>query len=147
LQRQVEQLGLTTRVHFVGARRDLGNILGAVDMFLMPSLWEGLPLSLVLAMGGGLPVIASRVAGIPEIVEDNVNGLLVDPGNAAQLAAAMVRLVEDHALRASLGEAARAFVLPRFGIDRYVASVTSLYDRLLTGKQLSPSAKATGDEA
>jgi glycosyltransferase involved in cell wall biosynthesis len=147
LQRRVEQLGLSGRVHFVGARRDLGNILGAVDMFLMPSLWEGLPLSLVLAMGAGLPVIASRVAGIPEIVQDNVNGLLVDPNDATQLAAAMVRLVEDQSLRAALGEAAKAFVLPRFGIARYVASVTSLYDRLLTGKQLSPSAKVTGEEA
>ena len=55
-------------MHFAGARRDLGNILAAIDVFVMPSLWEGLPLSLVLAMGAGLPVIATRVAGIPEVV-------------------------------------------------------------------------------
>ena len=74
------------RVHFLGARRDLGNILGAVDLFTMPSLWEGLPLSLVLAMGAGLPVVATRVAGIPEVVQHDVSGLLVSPGKSDELA-------------------------------------------------------------
>ncbi len=137
LERRVEQLGLTARVHFAGARRDLGNVLNAVDMFLMPSLWEGLPLSLVLAMGAKLPVVASRVAGIPEVVKDNVSGLLVDPGDATQLAAAMVRLVENGELRARLGAEAHALVTPRFGVDGYVAQMTALYDRLLEGLQSS----------
>lgn len=137
LRRRTEQLGLAGRVHFAGARRDLGNVLGAIDMFLMPSLWEGLPLSLVLAMGAGLPVIASRVAGIPEVVQDEVSGLLVDAGDVPGLASAMVRVVQDAALRASLGEQARAFVRPRFGVDGYIASMTALYDKLLAGKHLS----------
>jgi L-malate glycosyltransferase len=137
LQRRVEQLGLTSRVHFTGARRDLGNILGAADMFVMPSLWEGLPLSMVLAMGAGLPVIASRVAGIPEIVRDRVTGLLVDPGNAPQLAGAMAELTTDAPLGVRLGAAARDFVRPRFGTDGYIASITALYDRLLAANQLA----------
>jgi glycosyltransferase involved in cell wall biosynthesis len=137
LRRRVEQLGLARRVHFAGARRDLGNLLGAIDMFLMPSLWEGLPLSLVLAMGASLPVVASRVAGIPEVVRDGVTGLLVKPGDAGDLASALVRLVQDAGLRASIGHAASAFVRPRFGVDGYIASVTSLYDSLLTAKHLS----------
>ena len=134
LRRRAEQLGLGGRVHFVGARRDLGNILGAIDMFVMPSLWEGLPLSLVLAMGAGLPVIASRVAGIPEVVKDNVSGLLVNPGDVPQLATALVRVMQDNTLRARLGEEGRAFVRPRFGVDRYIASITTLYNNLLTAK-------------
>ncbi len=137
LQSRVEQLGLSGRVHFAGARRDLGNILGAIDMFVMPSLWEGLPLSLVLAMGAGLPVIASKVAGIPEVVHDNVSGLLVEPGDVPQLATAMTRVLQDDTLRVLLSQEARAFVRPRFGVDGYIASVTSLYDRLLTAKQIS----------
>jgi glycosyltransferase involved in cell wall biosynthesis len=137
LQRRVEQLGLTARVHFTGARRDLGNLLGAADMFVMPSLWEGLPLSMVLAMGAGLPVIASRVAGIPEIVRDRTTGLLVDPGHAPQLAGAMAELIADAPLGARLGAAAREFVRPRFGTDGYIASITALYDRLLAAKQLA----------
>ena len=81
LRSRAESLGLSARVHFLGARRDLGNILGAIDIFTMPSFWEGLPLSMVLAMGAGVPVVASRVAGIPEVVSDRISGLLVDPGN------------------------------------------------------------------
>lgn len=137
LTRRAASLGIQHRVHFAGARRDLGNVLGAIDLFTMPSLWEGLPLSLVLAMGAGLPVIATRVAGIPEVVEHGVNGLLVDAGDSAGLAQAMARLAADGELRRSLGEQARAFVLPRFGFDQYVQSMTSLYDRLLARKGLA----------
>jgi glycosyltransferase involved in cell wall biosynthesis len=103
-------------------------------MFVMPSLWEGLPLSLVLAMGAGLPVIASRVAGIPEVVLDNVSGVLVAPGDVPQLASALAHVLRDDALRRSLGNEARRFVTPRFGIDGYIASMTALYDRLIAAK-------------
>jgi L-malate glycosyltransferase len=137
LRRRAEALGIQGRVHFLGARRDLGNVLAAVDIFAMPSYWEGLPLSMVLAMGAGLPVVASRVAGIPEVVTDRVSGLLVDAGDSAQLARALSALVEDPALRAQLGAAARAFVRPRFGVDGYVTSVSALYDRLLAAKGLA----------
>jgi glycosyltransferase involved in cell wall biosynthesis len=131
---RAESLGINPRIHFLGARRDLGNILSAIDIFTMPSYWEGLPLSMVLAMGAGLPVVASRVAGIPEVVADGDSGLLVTPGDSAQLADALARLVQSVELRSRLGAKARAFVLPRFGVDGYVASITSLYDRLLDAK-------------
>ena len=137
LRARVDRLDLSGRVHFAGARRDLGNVLNAIDMFVMPSLWEGLPLSLVLAMGAGLPVIASKVAGIPEVVQDNVSGLLVDPGDANGLAAAMVRVLEERELGGRLGEQARAFVRPRFGVDGYIASMTALYDRLLDARRIA----------
>ena len=134
LRARAETLGLAARVHFLGARRDLGNLLQASDLFVMPSLWEGLPLSMVLAMGAKLPVVATRVAGIPEIVRDGQTGLLVPPGDKRALAAALARLSADPALRDSLGAAAAAFVRPRFGTDGYVASITDLYDRLLAEK-------------
>jgi glycosyltransferase involved in cell wall biosynthesis len=134
LEARVETAGLSRRVHFLGARRDLGNIMAAIDFFVMPSLWEGLPLSMVLAMGAGLPVVATRVAGIPEVVRDGSTGLLVPPADSGALGAAMARLVSEPALGRRLGDAARAFVLPRFGIDGYVGSVTELYDRLLAEK-------------
>lgn len=137
LQQQSERLGLADRVRFVGARRDLGNILGAIDMFVMPSLWEGLPLSMVLAMGAGLPVVASRVAGIPEVVRHEHTGLLVQPGDAADLASALSRLLASANTRATLGANARAFVMPRFGVDGYIKSMTDLYRRLLAAKQLA----------
>ena len=131
LRARVDRLGLSRRVHFLGARRDLGNLLAAVDLFVMPSLWEGLPLSMVLAMGGGLPVVATRVAGIPEVVRDGATGVLVPPADVPALGSALARLVSDPALRRTLGDAAAAFVRPRFGVDGYVDAVTGLYDRLL----------------
>jgi glycosyltransferase involved in cell wall biosynthesis len=109
----------------------------AVDMFVMPSLWEGLPLSLVLAMGAGLPVVASKVAGIPEVVRDGDNGLLVKAGDTGQLADAMARLTADRSFGTRLGAAAKAFVRPRFGVDGYIDSTTALYRRLLDEKRLS----------
>jgi glycosyltransferase involved in cell wall biosynthesis len=135
LSRRVAELGMTSRVHFLGPRRDLGNILSAIDVFTMPSYWEGLPLSLVLAMGAGLPVVATAVAGIPEVVHDGATGLLVPPGDSTALAGALARVVNDDTTRVLLGQAARAFVRPRFGVDRYVQSVTSLYERLLAAKR------------
>ena len=135
LEQQAERLGLASRVHFAGARRDLGNVLAAIDLFVMPSLWEGLPLSLVLAMGAGLPVVASRVAGIPEVVHHEQSGVLVTPGDAGELADALVRVITNAAFGAALGRAAKSFVVPRFGVDGYIASMTALYRRLLAGKQ------------
>jgi glycosyltransferase involved in cell wall biosynthesis len=135
LVRRAESLGLSQRVHFLGPRRDLGNLLGAMDVFVMPSLWEGLPLSLVLAMGAGVPVVATAVAGIPEVVEDGRTGLLVPPGDAAALGAALARVVTDGPLRDRMARDAKASVLPRFGIDKYVASVADLYDELLSRRR------------
>jgi glycosyltransferase involved in cell wall biosynthesis len=137
LRNQVERLGLSRRVHFLGARRDLGNLLAAIDMFVLPSLWEGLPLSLVLAMGAGLPVVATRVAGIPEVVTDGVTGLLAAPADVPALGAALERLVVDAALGRTMGAAAAASVRPRFGVDGYVAAIAGLYDRLLAAKGMA----------
>ena len=137
LPRRAAELGLAGRLRFLGARRALGNILAAIDVFVMPSFWEGLPLSLVLAMGAGLPVVATRVAGIPEVVHDGTTGLLVPPGDSAALGAALSRVVNDDTTRVLIGQAARVFVRPRFGVDGYVRSVTGLYDRLLARKGLA----------
>ena len=131
LRAQTGALGLSSRVHFLGARRDLGNLLAAMDVFVLPSLWEGLPLALVLAMGAQLPVVATSVAGIPEVVDEGRTGFLVPPADSVSLGRALARLFGDAALREQVGRAARAAALPRFGVDGYVTAVTRLYDRLL----------------
>jgi glycosyltransferase involved in cell wall biosynthesis len=135
LEARAAALGLSPRVHFLGARRDLGDLLAAMDLFVLPSLWEGLPLSLVLAMGAALPVVSTTVAGIPEVVRDGSTGLLVPPGDAAALGAALARLVGSTGDRERTGAAAREFVLPRFGVDGYVTAMSSLYERLLAREQ------------
>ena len=132
LKSQAERLGIAARVHFLGARRDLGDLLAAMDIFVMPSLWEGLPLSLILAMGAAMPVVATAVAGIPEVVADRQSGWLVPPGDAAALATALTEVVADPVRAAAVGRAARDFVLPRFGVKEHVNAVVGLYDQLLS---------------
>jgi glycosyltransferase involved in cell wall biosynthesis len=141
LQADVRDLGITSRVHFLGARRDLGDLLTAMDVFVMPSLWEGLPLSMILAMGAAMPVVATAVAGIPEIVVDGESGWLVPAGDSLALATALAGVFADRARAARVGKAARDFVLPRFGVDGYIKSVVGLYDQLV---RLKPDATSRG---
>jgi glycosyltransferase involved in cell wall biosynthesis len=144
LKADVRDLGITSRVHFLGARRDLGDLLAAMDVFVMPSLWEGLPLSMILAMGAAMPVVATAVAGIPEIVVDRETGWLVPAGNSLALAAALAEVFADRARAARVGKAARDFVLPRFGVDGYINSVVGLYDRLVRLKPDAAGGSAGG---
>ena len=139
LKAEVRDLGLESRVHFLGARRDLGDLLAAMDVFAMPSLWEGLPLSMILAMGAAKPIVATEVAGIPEIVVDGETGWLVPAGNSLALATALVDVFRDRTRTERVATAARDFVLPRFGVDGYVDSVVGLYDQLV---RLKPDATA-----
>jgi glycosyltransferase involved in cell wall biosynthesis len=121
-------------VRFAGTRRDLGDVLAALDVFVLPSLWEGLPLSLILAMGAGRAVVVTAVGGVPEIVRDGATGLVVAPGDPKALGGALARLVCDPAERDRLGKAAREFALPRFSVDGYVTALTALYERLLEAR-------------
>lgn len=131
LKEDARALGVASRVHFLGARRDLGDLLAAMDVFVMPSLWEGLPLSMILAMGAGRPVVATAVAGIPEVVQDGKTGWLVPSGSVVGLSQALSEVFSDPPRAAAIARAAREFVLPRFGVDSYVSTVAGLYDRLL----------------
>ena len=131
LQAHAAALGIANRVTFCGTRRDLGNLLPAMDVFALPSLWEGLPLALILAMGASRPVVATNLAGIPEVVTDGQTGLLVEPGNVSEIGAALARVCRDDALRAELGARARAAVRDRFGADAYGAAVIGIYEEFL----------------
>jgi glycosyltransferase involved in cell wall biosynthesis len=131
LKAEAQDLGIAARVHFLGARRDLGDLLAAIDVFVMPSLWEGLPLSMILAMGAAVPVVVTEVAGIPEVVADGKTGWLVPAGNSLALATALVDVFRDRVRTATIAQAARDFVLPRFGVDGYINSVVGLYDELV----------------
>jgi L-malate glycosyltransferase len=110
LRRQAEALGVGPLVHFLGTRRDLPRLFRAMDLFVQPSLWEGLPLTLLMAMGAGLPVVGTRVSGITEVIADGVNGRLVPPGDPQTLAGAILDLYRRPELRNRLGAAARRTV-------------------------------------
>jgi glycosyltransferase involved in cell wall biosynthesis len=119
--------GVTDRVHLLGYRADVGDILAAGDVWAMTSLSEGLPLALIEAMFAGKPIVASNVGGIPEVIEHDRNGLLVPSKDSDALADAFARLFTDAALRTRLAAAAQRDAQDGFGIDRMVDAYEGLY--------------------
>jgi glycosyltransferase involved in cell wall biosynthesis len=118
-------------VHFTGVRRDVANLMAASDVFVMSSLWEGFGLVFLEAMSCGIPVLATRVSAVPEVVVDGVTGVLVAPGEVAPLAEGMLALARDPARRAALGRAGRARVRAEFGLERMVEETLAVYRSLL----------------
>jgi len=130
----VRKMALEERVRFLGRRTDVPAILAAADVFVLSSLWEGNPLSVMEAMAAGKPVIATAVGGVPELVEDGVSGILVPPHEPEVLERAIMRLARDPALRQRMGKAAQKRALERFGVDRMAREYAHLYESLLEGQ-------------
>lgn len=122
--------GLEGRAHLPGFQEDVAAYLSAFDLFVMPSLQEGLCTSLLDALSAGLPVIGSDTGGIPEIIEDGVTGLLAPPGRPQELAATIARLLDDPARAAELLSAGRR-KLARFGAGAMVDGTIAVYRDLL----------------
>ena len=129
-----ESLGLAPKVHFLGPRRDVPDLLHAMDMFVLPSYSEGMSLALLEAMAAGLPVVASAVGGTPEVVTDGVTGLLIPPRDAEALARALASLLADRAWAKQLGENARRHVEANFSLDRLGREVNAIYEELVEKK-------------
>jgi len=121
------KLHLGPAVHFAGVRRDVPALLGASDVFVMTSLWEGLGLVFLEAMAASRPVLATRVSAVPEVVVDGETGLLVPAAETAPLAAAMLRLADDRELCLRLGRAGHARVLERFALGRMIEETLGVY--------------------
>jgi glycosyltransferase involved in cell wall biosynthesis len=123
--------GVADLVRFEGFRADIPQVMADLDVFVLPSLWEGFGLVLVEAMAAGRPVVASAVGPIPEIVIDGETGLLVPPDDAAALADAIVRLLREPDRAAAMGRAGRARVERELQLDTMIARTEAVYDRLL----------------
>lgn len=121
------QLGLEGRLHLLGHREDVEACLAAMDVFVLPSLNEGMGRALVEAMAAGLPVVATKVGGVPAVVQDRCNGLLVSPGNAAALADALRSLLSRPEWMTQLGDAAQQSIGERYGTQAMVQSIEVLY--------------------
>ena len=113
-------------------------LLADLDLFVLPSLWEGFGLVLLEAMAAGRPVVASAVGPVPEVVADGETGLLVPPGDPEALARAVVRVLRHPNLAARLGRAGRARAEAHFGLDGMVARTDALYRELLAGRSVRP---------
>ena len=131
LRSEARELAIEENIIFTGARRDVPEVLKAIDIFAMPSLWEGFPVSLLEAFATGLPVVATPVGGVADAIERNLSGLLVEPEDVQGLKYALTKLLEDKEFAASLGKEARAVVEDRFSVTTMLDSMTSLYKDIL----------------
>jgi glycosyltransferase involved in cell wall biosynthesis len=127
VERQVSANGLDDRVSFLGTRRDVDAILAASDSFVLPSLWEGLPVALVEAMASGLPVVATEVSGSKQIVVDGVSGRLVPPGDPSALSEAIRSILVDEQGAAAMGRAGREHVVVSLGATEHARRLAGLF--------------------
>jgi len=137
---EVASLGIGARVHFLGYRADVDSILRGVDSLLLPSEIDATPYVAVEAMAAGIPVVASRIYGIPELVEDGVTGSLVPPGSVDACARALEALIDDPGRCKRMGEKGRLRYEERFTIERSVSETAAVYRELLEG---SPARRAS----
>lgn len=127
LEARAEQLGIADRVKFVGWQPDAPGVFAAIDIFVMPSTFEGGPTTVLEAMAMERPVIASGVGMVPEVITDGTTGLIVPPGDPDALGAALTKLLATDALRNQLGERARAHAEAHFSIDHMVEAYLRVF--------------------
>lgn len=145
LERMVAEAGLQGAVRFLGFRSqdEVREAMAAADFLVLPSFAEGVPVTLMEAMASGLPVIASQVAGVSELVEDGVSGYATPPGDVETLAARMIALLEDPDLRARMGAAGRARVAADFDLDQETRWLALLLRAAATGEPLPTGLRPT----
>lgn len=136
-EKQVRDLGVLQSFLFLGRRSDIPEILASCDIAVLPSRAEGLPNAVLEYMAAGLPVIASRVGGNAELVQDGVTGMLVPSEDSAALSAALLKLLSEPALAARLAQAGHEFTVRNFSFERLVQDVDALYTELLSEKRRS----------
>jgi glycosyltransferase involved in cell wall biosynthesis len=140
LEASISELDLTGSVRLYGNLHSVAGYLSAADIFVLPSRWEGLPIALLEAMSAGLPVVATRVEGVEEVVVEGTHGLLVPVGDSQALANAILQLLQDPQLARRMGASAREHILADYTEDR----MCEQYLKLML-KQLNR--KAEGSEA
>ncbi|QOL50956.1 TIGR03088 family PEP-CTERM/XrtA system glycosyltransferase [Massilia litorea] len=134
LEQKAQDAGVADLVWFAGARNDIPELMRSFDLFALSSIAEGTPVTLLEAMACGVPVVATAVGGIPEVVQDGVNGALVPASNAPALAEALGRYVDDRARVAGHGVAAREKIERHYSVAAMVGAYTALYDQLCNSK-------------
>jgi glycosyltransferase involved in cell wall biosynthesis len=136
LEALAQELGVASRVHFLGERADVPSLLARSDAFVLPSMYEGLPVSVLEAMAIGTPVVATAVGGTDEVVEHGVNGLLVPPGNPERLADEISRVIGNTSLAASLSEGGKRRVREYFSSQSMLGGVLDVYKEVLPRSEL-----------
>jgi len=131
VKEMVSDFGIGDKVRFLGHSSEVTRYYQASDIFVLPSYAEGMPNSLLEAMACGLPVIASRIGGVVDVVEDGRSGILFEPGDVTGLSSAMIKLLKDVELRQRLGAEARKRIVEGFSIDKIADEYINLYGKLI----------------
>jgi glycosyltransferase involved in cell wall biosynthesis len=131
LESQVESLGLRSQIHFLGLRTDIPDVLGAMDVFVLSSDFEGNPLCVMEAMASGLPVVSTSVGGVPALLKSGKHGLLVPPGDSQSLSKAMSLLLQNHEARKLWGRAAARHATEKFDVSNMVRAYEKVYEQIL----------------
>lgn len=131
IEGQASALGVIRHTLFVGYQDHVGSWYDAFDVLVLPSASEGTPVVAIEALAAGCPVVATRVGGVPDVVEDGITGYLVEPRDTEALADRLERLARDPELRRRLGDAGKERVLTRYAVERLVADTDALYRSLL----------------
>lgn len=132
-----EQLGISSNVKFLGFREDVNEIMNLMDVFVLPSLWEGFPLTILEAQALGKSVVATSVSGSKEIIRDGENGFLVSPKDSQSLAHCINILLKNPKMREEFGKKGKEFVSKNFSLDRMVKDTEELYEDLIINKHLA----------
>ncbi|MFN3692327.1 MAG: glycosyltransferase [Fervidobacterium sp.] len=135
LQREVREREIGDRVIFLGIRKDVPEILSASDVFVLSSIYEGNPLSVMEAMAAGKPVIATSVGGVPELVDDGETGILVKKGNVTELEKAMISFLENRKLIKDVGSRGRDKAIKYFDVSYMTEEYGKLYRELFLKKR------------
>jgi glycosyltransferase involved in cell wall biosynthesis len=130
LKEKARALGIADHVTFTGLRHDIPAVLAQTDVFVLSSLWEGMPISAIEAMAAARPVVLTRVGGNSELVEPGKSGLLVPPGDVEALAEALLSLLQDEPRRWAMGRSARARVQRLFNVEAFTQAYENLYELL-----------------
>jgi glycosyltransferase involved in cell wall biosynthesis len=134
-QALVEEWGLGEKISLLPFRQDVPEVLSSADVYVLPSLWEGLPIGLLEAMAMGKAIVATNVDGTREVIRDGENGLLVDAGNIPQLTSALVTIGKDAGLRQRLGLIARQTVRSKFDAAAMTREIEAAYTEVLKQKE------------
>ncbi|MFH2068871.1 MAG: glycosyltransferase [Candidatus Omnitrophota bacterium] len=127
LEKFSRRLGISSKVFFLGFRKDLSVFYSGLDIFVMPSLWEGMPVALLEALSYGIPVVATAVSGIPEVVSDGCEGFLVAPANPRQITVGMLELLNNPQKRLEMGGRGRARAETEYSREKMVTAYANLY--------------------
>lgn len=136
LEGYAKELNIEKSIVFLGHRPDVQKLLSGLDVFVLPSLREGLPMALLEAMSAGLPVVTSHVGAIPQVIEDGCNGYMISPGQHDQLTERLMSLLSSSCLRKGMGKEARKTVTQHFSRERMVKSYTDVYTNIQSSERL-----------